>query len=395
MPITLYEGPQFSGRSKALAAFAWGAGEGQYLHPLPDTNLSGIAQSVQGELSIHPALNRHIASSGELTRDLPPRADLQSLSGGELARLTLATALCRAKRRLSLDGTLEQLDVGWRRRLIDILASRIDLEVHIADNDGHTLGRDLARQGFAPVCNAPPINEALSEFATKLPRPSAPAPKIELDELEFRYPRSTRRIFKNASFTFAPGHVYILKAPNGAGKSTLARLLAGVLAPQRGRIFVDGQVRRLHRERVSPIFYAFQNPLAQLFEKTPARYLAALAQRANADGTKSQHAPLTPGSVLEGFGLSAFAGAEIFSLPFVVQKRLSIAAALVSGAPWFFFDEPSISSDAAGRTALLYFFHRLSLAGYGVILISHGTEYDQLPNAAPLRVECSRIVPGG
>ena len=55
-----------------------------------------------------------------------------------------------------------------------------------------------------------------------------------------------REALKGVSFSLAPGEIYGLLGPNGAGKTTTLKILAGLLAPDGGSVFVDGQ--RYHRE---------------------------------------------------------------------------------------------------------------------------------------------------
>ena len=49
------------------------------------------------------------------------------------------------------------------------------------------------------------------------------------------------RALDGVSIAFAPGTVHAILGENGSGKSTLVKLLAGVVAPSRGRILVDGR----------------------------------------------------------------------------------------------------------------------------------------------------------
>ena len=48
-------------------------------------------------------------------------------------------------------------------------------------------------------------------------------------------------ILRNVSFTLQTGHTKIFLGASGAGKSTILRLILGLLKPDRGRIFVNGE----------------------------------------------------------------------------------------------------------------------------------------------------------
>ena len=63
-------------------------------------------------------------------------------------------------------------------------------------------------------------------------------PLAQVEHLTRRY--GERRAVDDLSFTLQRGQILGLLGPNGAGKSTTLRMLAGVLAPDAGRIVING-----------------------------------------------------------------------------------------------------------------------------------------------------------
>lgn len=405
MPLHFYDGPTFSGRSEALRSFAWGGAahdQGVYVHPILEMNLSGLAETVGGELHLHAgadmpkgSVRQPVDADRPLIADLPSSRTLRSLSGGETARLVLSCALAVTPFRLALDCTLEQLDFQTRRHVLkDILhpASR-SIDLRIADNAGIDLA-DIAdtHRRFESRATAD-LTGPLSEFSKTLIGHSVEAPSLEIEGLCFRYPNSVDPIFDGASFVLHPGRPYLLKAPNGSGKSTLARLLLGVLRPDSGIIRVNGVPLHKADADKNLLFYAFQNPIAQMFSNSASAYLSQLQAKARERDTWLQGSiDADTKRVLEGFGLESFAADEPFDLPYVALKRLSIAASILSRSPWLFFDEPALSSDRDGRKALGSLFSALCEAGFGVVIVSHGSEFDRLAGACPLTIRDGQLV---
>jgi len=61
---------------------------------------------------------------------------------------------------------------------------------------------------------------------------------MQVEQLTRRY--GDIPVVDTVSFTLAKGQIVGFLGPNGAGKSTTMRMLAGVLAPNAGRIVIDG-----------------------------------------------------------------------------------------------------------------------------------------------------------
>ena len=63
--------------------------------------------------------------------------------------------------------------------------------------------------------------------------------KLKMEQLSFSY--STKNIFCGLSFQVNQGEFVSFVGPSGCGKSTILNILAGILVPQKGKIYVDEQ----------------------------------------------------------------------------------------------------------------------------------------------------------
>jgi DNA repair exonuclease SbcCD ATPase subunit len=85
----------------------------------------------------------------------------------------------------------------------------------------------------------------------------------------------------------------------------------------------------------------------------------------------------------------------VWDLPPVALKRLGLAAAFTSGAPWLFLDEPALGLDSEGRVALGHLLWRAAECGRGIIVVSHGEEFDCLPSVQLLGISGRALHTGG
>ena len=75
--------------------------------------------------------------------------------------------------------------------------------------------------------------------------------------IEFRdvdYSIGGRTILTGISFQVPSGETRVILGPSGSGKSTVLRLLMGLVRPDRGEIFIDGEdITRVGEERLRGI----------------------------------------------------------------------------------------------------------------------------------------------
>ncbi len=80
---------------------------------------------------------------------------------------------------------------------------------------------------------------------------------LELRKATKRYKKDT--VVDNVSFSIADGETLVLFGPSGAGKTVLLRMIAGVVEPDEGEIYIDGMDMKMVEAEDRGIGMAFQN----------------------------------------------------------------------------------------------------------------------------------------
>lgn len=387
------EGNNFSGRTAFLRQFAglpemlsteWQtdpAWNGAYVGPDSHNYISGLALTSGRELAIHGWRTSAIRDAiDRLVMDLGLSHILNrnpfTLSGGEQAMLTVLSALSLAPQRLSLDCALEQLSQTARGTIIAALEACIGNGIHtlISDNRmqeyGHLLdtdGIDIYPGGHQAK-TSPTFAPAIQDMG--LPYRTSPC-TLSLEHITFWYEKG-RPVLQNLSYDFEPGRVYHLTGKNGAGKSTLSKILCGILKPKSGEIFTN-QARTVApwKEPAKYVAYHFQNPDLQLFSLSVREELA----RSIPDYHRE---PAWLDTVAKAFGLESVLDKHPLDLPFVIRKRVAMAASIAMHRPWLILDEPTLGQDDQNACTLAKQLTRLASQGAGVIVISHSEWFRKL-----------------
>jgi molybdate transport system ATP-binding protein len=155
----------------------------------------------------------------------------------------------------------------------------------------------------------------------------------------------------DVEFDVAPGRIVALLGPNGAGKTTLLRVLAGLLAPDEGRVVLDDVVlddtsRGIHLPpEARPVGVVFQHYV--LFPHLSALENVAFGLRSR--GVPKAEARRKAAEWLSRVGLEGFLFDKPKQLSGGQAQRVALARALATEPRLLLLDEPLAALDASTR----------------------------------------------
>lgn len=351
-----------------------------------------------------------------------------ALSGGGRQRLAIAAALAQGAPLVILDEPTANLDPRGAREVYDTLgalvrdraigalliehnldeALRIATRVVVLDHNGHCVidadphtvfnahtaslealgvwqpvaalaARQLRASGWQ-------IGDPLTlpELRSELERATAPAGLIStpseparhrsgealVDVRHLSVDRAGHRILDDVSLQIPRGSFVAVAGSNGAGKTTLLRAIAGIERPPREAVTIDGRdVSRLRgRELRDRVGFVFQNPEHQFLATT---VWDELALELRAQGFAEDAVRERVGQSLDRFGLAEVSGLHPFLLSGGQKRRLSVATALIAGAPCLVLDEPTYGQDRARAAELVAVLRELHAAGTTIVFATH------------------------
>lgn len=172
-------------------------------------------------------------------------------------------------------------------------------------------------------------------------------------------------ILRNINLTIEDRFVAVT-GPNGSGKSTLAKIVAGILTPTEGQIFLDGvdiTEKSITERAKMGIGFAFQQPVR--FKGITVKDLLSIAA-----GKDTDMAEIC--SMLSEVGLCArdYVNREInASLSGGELKRIEIAMIMARKSRLAIFDEPEAGIDLWSFQSLIRVFEKMHEETRGTILI--------------------------
>lgn len=217
------------------------------------------------------------------------------------------------------------------------------------------------------------LNELLELRAgSSEPTPrSAAVTSLRMDGIGFAY--DAQPVLDEVSAVFRAGELVALTGPSGAGKSTLLELLAGLLSPSRGRVWIDDAIAAPADLRGAAAWMP-QSPA--LFRDTILRNVALGAPEPDrqrvVDLCKMVGAHDFVASRPQGYDGPLREGGADLSMG--QRQRLTLARALYRDAPALLFDEPTSALDEDLERRVLALCRARAEHGAIVVVATHREE---------------------
>ncbi len=200
---------------------------------------------------------------------------------------------------------------------------------------------------------------------------------VEMRDLTMRWDKTS--VLEKVNLIMEPGERLAIVGPSGSGKSTVLRLLAGLLLPSEGDLFLCGK----HQEFLRPdqnnppdVRLVFQNP-ALLASLTVEENVGFLLMRKGV--LKELEIREKVKSCLASVGLFDVANKFPGQLSGGMQKRVSFARALIDdpetnqhSMPLLLYDEPTAGLDPVACTRIEDLIIKTTTVAKGCsIVVSH------------------------
>lgn len=168
----------------------------------------------------------------------------------------------------------------------------------------------------------------------------------------------------SCSFAVEEGEVVSLIGPNGAGKSTIMKMLAHLVFPTDGKIFVCGKNLAADTETALSCLSAAIEAPALYPQLTGRQHLEMIALlRGKSRGDVERYADLS--------GLGAKLEQRVTKYSLGMKQRLYLYMALLAEPKLLILDEPTNGLDFSGVVEFCEQIRALAGRGTGVLLSSH------------------------
>ncbi len=267
---------------------------------------------------------------------------LEELSGGQRQRVSLASVLALKPEVLLLDEPLAQLDPRIAEKVVTLLETLKNFGTTIVISEHRLpLIKDLVDKVLR-LDETPEFYPDREEFLKKSlrwygkkkgpsKRASSKEPVIKVESLGFSY--GNKVVLKDVSLTFRKGEVVALLGENGSGKTTFLHILAGILRPTSGRVYLEKGCR---------VGILLQNPDLMLTRNDVFSELAFVLENERRNKAEIESKVK---KVSELLNISSFLSKHPLSLSRGQRLRVALGSVLTFDPDVLLLDEPTTAQD--------------------------------------------------
>jgi branched-chain amino acid transport system permease protein len=230
----------------------------------------------------------------------------------------------------------------------------------------------------------PPAAEPHAQLAPGLPRaPGENSAVLEMNRISLSF--GGLQALSEVDLDLHSGEIVGLIGPNGAGKTTLLNVISGILQPEQGEAFLNGQpflglpAHEIARLGLGRTFQAAQVfPHLSVLENVLLGYhvhgrkgMVAACLHSPAERKEEAWLRREATALLDGFGLGWKARREGQQLSLIDQKLLELARALALKPSVLLLDEPVGGLNPRESEVLVEHVAHLRRGGMGIILVEH------------------------
>jgi energy-coupling factor transport system ATP-binding protein len=186
---------------------------------------------------------------------------------------------------------------------------------------------------------------------------------IKVENVSFRY--NKEEVLKDINLEIKNGECICIVGNNGSGKSTLAKLIAGVIIPSKGKIFIDEintSDKKSYEDLRKKIGIVFQNPENQIIFSNVYDDIAFGIHNLKLDDEKNRIE-----TSLGKVGMKDYIKESTYELSMGQKQRVTIAGALAMSTQILVLDEATAMLDTRGKGDIYRVINNLKEAGYTVI----------------------------
>ncbi len=207
---------------------------------------------------------------------------------------------------------------------------------------------------------------------------------VELDKVSYQVPEREKEIVQEVSFAISPDCTILLQGNSGSGKSTLLRLIAGIIEPSGGSIYVnDVSLKSLN------LNYYRSHIGKSLAEESPFEG-SILDNITFGDKNISEediywaleNVGLTEFVKEQPFGLKTMLYPEGRQIPYVIAKKIVLARSIVKRPRLLILKDPLDHFDRDEARRIMDFLTDSSNP-WALIVVSHNTDW---------KSRCGRII---